>query len=88
MTKSEIENQIAKLDQIILEKKSYLYSTDYKVLKVAEGVEEEDLEIKKLRAMARDTINLCENKIAELKLIEPEEEVIIDHIDMMDADAQ
>lgn len=88
MTKSEIENQITKLNQTILEKKSYLYSTDYKILKVAEGVEEEDLEIKKLRAMARDTINLCEKRITELELIEPEEEAMINHIDMMDADAQ
>lgn len=74
MTKNEKEEQINDLYVKILNCKNYLIDTDYKAMKYAEGVEEEDNDVKSKRESARDTINLCQEKINELIVQKTEDE--------------
>ena len=59
--------QIDKLQSQILEHKSYLFSTDYVVLRNQETSQDIPEEIKEMRRLARAEINRLEAEIAELK---------------------
>ena len=59
--------QIDKLQSQILEHKSYLFSTDYVVLRNQETSQDIPEEIKEMRRLARAEINRLEAEIAELE---------------------
>ena len=63
----KLQAQINAKQGEIIEHKSFLISTDYKVTRAFETNTEIDEETRDLRADAREAINLLESEIAELK---------------------
>ncbi|WP_446787380.1 hypothetical protein [Macellibacteroides fermentans] len=70
-------DEINKLQGQILEHKSYLFSTDYVVIRESETGEPIPDEVKVNRAIARSEINRLELEIEELeKQVEAESEIV------------
>lgn len=70
-------DEINRLQGQILEHKSYLFSTDYVVIRESETGEPIPDEIKVNRAIARSEINRLEMEIEELeKQVESESEIV------------
>ena len=82
MTRTEIENRIQQLDEIILQATSMLYQEDYKVIKCyesslkGESMPYDAEELIRRRDGLRDSVNRAQEEIRELRLIEPEPEII------------
>ena len=86
MTANERNERLNALASIVLEKEAYLLSTDYISAKLAEGVatKEEYAERLALRNEARKAINDAQEEIAELKVMEIEDEMMIFEGDGLD----
>ena len=80
MTRTEIENRIQQLDEIILQATSMLYQEDYKVIKCyesslkGESIPYDLEELLSRRDNLRNNINRAQEEIEELRSVEPEEE--------------
>lgn len=73
----EKQNLINQKQSKILEHKSYLFSTDYAVIRESETGEHIPDEVKVNRAIARSEINRLEMEIKELKKqMEAESEIV------------
>ena len=86
MTINERNERLNALASIVLEKEAYLLSTDYISAKLAEGVatKEEYAEKLALRNDARLAINEAKREMAELEIMEVEEEMMIFEGDGLD----
>ena len=73
MTQSEKHLILTAYHGEVEHRKWYLTQTDYHVIKHAEGIEDEDPEIKEKRTAARDEINTYEEWIKEIEQIVPED---------------
>jgi septal ring factor EnvC (AmiA/AmiB activator) len=77
MTAEEIRTQINALSSNIISKKAELASTDYEVIKVAEGASASiSEELKTNRQTAREEINRDEEKIKELQALTPDDTAV------------